>query len=85
MRKTYWQNALELWKEKEWISNEDFRKKTHGSPKWTSRVSDMRNKGVKIIDRYVYTITEGRHKEYKLATPPEEVKRIMSKKVRGAA
>ena len=57
---------LNLWKIKKWISNADFAAATGGSPKFTSRISDMRKKGYKIIDQWVDNKGEGRHKEYAL-------------------
>lgn len=73
--KTYWEHLLELWEIKPWISNEDFRKKTHGSPKLTSRISDMRKKGVTIV-----SARRGRCYVYALLTDPEDVRRIMTRR-----
>ena len=66
--KDYKQIILELWEKKKWISNADFAAATHGSPKFTSRISDMRRKhGYNIIDQWVDNAGEGKHKEYALA------------------
>ncbi len=66
MRKSYKKTMLDLWETKTWISNIDFQRATHGSPKFTSRISDMRKQGYNIIDRWVDNKEEGRHKEYAL-------------------
>lgn len=71
--KTYWEHLLELWEAKPWISNEDFRKKTGGSPKLTSRISDMRKKGVTIA-----SARRGKYFVYALLTAPEDVRMIMA-------
>ena len=63
-KKSYEQIINELFDKKTWISNADFAAATGGSPKFTSRISDMRRKGVEIVDRWVNNKTEGRHKEY---------------------
>lgn len=73
--KTYWEIMLELWERKPWISNEDFRKATHGSPKFTSRISDMRKRGVEII-----SARRGKYFVYALMTPTEEVAKLMSRR-----
>lgn len=62
--KNYKEIMFDLWKEKKWISNADFAAKTGGSPKFTSRISDMRRQGYNIIDQWVDNKSEGRHKEY---------------------
>lgn len=64
--KDYKDIMLELWHEKTWISNADFASRTGGSPKFTSRISDMRRQGYPIIDRWVENKEDGRHKEYAL-------------------
>lgn len=56
---------LTLLHNKKWISNADFAAAT-GSPKFTSRVSDLRKKGYPIIDQWVENKNQGRHKEYAL-------------------
>lgn len=57
---------FDLWKEKKWISNDDFYNRTH-SPKFTSRISDLRNKGVPIIKQMIVNPNTGkRHAEYAL-------------------
>lgn len=75
MKKTYWEILLDLWEEKDWISNEDFRRATHGSPKLTSRISDMRKKGVEII-----SARRGKYYVYALLTDPEDVREIMTRR-----
>lgn len=77
MRKVYWEIITDISKEKEWFSNWDYSIKTHGSPKFTSRVSDMKKKGVEFADRWVDNKEIGRHKEYKLLTSEEDVKKLM--------
>lgn len=74
---SYWRIMLKLWEKKEWIENEDYRLFTHGSPKFTSRISDMRKRGVEIISR---RSAFSNNFEYKLITPPEEVVKLMSRK-----
>lgn len=71
----YWKIMLMLWETHEWIENEDFRLFTHGSPKFTSRISDMRKKGIEIVSR---KSSSSNNFEYKLITPRSEVIRIMS-------
>lgn len=66
----YEKTMLKLWAKKEWISNTDFAVATGGSPKFTSRISDMRKKGYVILDRWVDNKESGRHKEYKLHDIP---------------
>lgn len=73
--KTYWEIMLDLWKDKQWIENEDFRKKTHGSPKFTSRISDMRKKGIEIV-----SAKRGKYNVYALLTDPEDVREIMKRR-----
>lgn len=73
-KKTYWEICLDLWDVKTWISNEDYYGKTH-SPKFTSRISDMRKKGVEIIG-----VRSGSHFVYALITPKEDVIEIMTGK-----
>lgn len=80
MKKPYWKILLELWETRTWISNEDFRRATHGSPKLTSRISDMRAKGVEIV-----SARRGNYFVYALLTPPEEVEKIMRGRRRKAA
>ena len=65
-RRDYKDIMLDLWKEKEWISNADYAAATGGSPKFTSRISDMRRRGYKIIDKWVDNKGTGRHKVYAL-------------------
>ena len=74
-KRTYWQILLDLWKKKQWISNEDFRAATKGSPKLTSRISDMRKRGVEIVG-----VKSGSHNVYALITPPEEVEKLMKRR-----
>lgn len=74
-KKTYWEILLDLWEDKDWIGNEDFRRATKGSPKLTSRISDMRKKGIEIAG-----VRRGTHKVYALLTDPEEVRRIMTRR-----
>lgn len=62
---------LKLWAKKKWISNIDFALATNGSPKFTSRISDMRKKGYVIIDRWVKSENGVKHKEYALVDIPE--------------
>lgn len=62
----YQKIILTLWTQKKWISNADFAAATGGSPKFTSRISDMRRKGFNIVDQWVDNAGEGRHKEYAL-------------------
>lgn len=58
---------FQLWGKKKWISNEDFYRKTR-SPKFTSRISDLRRKGVPIEKRMVKNNMTGKfHAEYALA------------------
>ena len=64
--KDYKQILLELWDKKTWISNADFAAATDGSPKFTSRISDMRRLGYNIVDQWVENVNGGRHKEYAL-------------------
>ena len=73
--KPHWQILLELWDKKTWIENEDFRKATHGSPKLTSRISDMRKKGVEII-----SAKRGSYNVYALGMDREDVVKIMKKR-----
>lgn len=80
MRKTYWQILIDLWADKEWVSNLDYQRATKGSPKFTSRISDMRKRGILILDRWVDNAEEGRHKEYKLATSPSLVRIRMTRR-----
>lgn len=62
------QIIFKLWKTKKWISNADFAKATDGSPKFTSRISDLRRKGVPIIKQMVKNENTGKiHAEYALA------------------
>lgn len=62
-----YETIMKLWQRKKWISNEDFYKETH-SPKFTSRISDMRRRGVPIIKQMVKNETTGKmHAEYALA------------------
>ena len=75
MKKLYWETLLDLWAKKTWLENEDFRKATHGSPKFTSRISDMRKKGVDII-----SAKRGKYNVYALVTPAEDVVEIMRRK-----
>jgi hypothetical protein len=75
MRKTYWEILLDLWSQKDWIDNEDFRKATHGSPKLTSRISDMRRKGVEII-----SARRGTHFVYALMTDADDARAIMKRR-----
>ena len=57
-----------LWKRKKWISNKDFMEATDGSPKFTTRISELRKAGVPIIKRIVKNENTGRiHAEYALA------------------
>ena len=70
--KLYWEHMLDLWARKEWIDGVDFFHKTDGSQKFTSRISDMRDKGVEIVHR-----KQGNHNEYKLVTPREQVVKLM--------
>lgn len=57
-----------LWKRKTWINNMDFAVATGGSPKFTSRISDLRKKGVPIIKQMVRNEVTGKyHAEYALA------------------
>ena len=65
-KKDYKQVMLELWGKKKWISNADFAAATGGSPKFTSRISDMRRRGYNIVDQWVDNKETGRHKEYAL-------------------
>ncbi len=66
----YEKTMLKLWVDKKWISNIDFAIATHGSPKFTSRISDMRKKGYEIEDRWVKTQDGTKHKEYALISVP---------------
>ena len=66
----YEKTMLKLWAKKQWISNSDFATATKGSPKFTSRISDMRKKGYVIEDRWVDNKEQGRHKEYALIDLP---------------
>lgn len=61
------QIIFSLWKKKKWISNADFAEATDGSPKFTSRISDLRRKGVPIIKQMVKNENTGKiHAEYAL-------------------
>ena len=63
----YRDTIFALWKTKKWISNEDFYNATH-SPKFTSRISDLRRAGVPIIKQMVKNENTGKvHEEYALA------------------
>ena len=76
MRKeTYWETMLRLWIHREWISGKDYFYATDGSQKFTSRISDMRAKGVEIVSE-----KRGKYNVYALITPPDEVRRLMSGK-----
>ncbi len=77
----YWRTLIGLWTISEWISSDDFVRATR-SPKFTSRISDLRKKGIVIEDRWVVNQTTGkRHKEYKLITPMVKLIEIMNRKV----
>ena len=77
----YWRTLIGLWTISEWISSDDFVRATR-SPKFTSRISDLRKKGIVIEDRWVINKTTGkRHKEYKLITPMVKLIEIMNRKV----
>lgn len=57
-----------LWKRKTWISNMDFMIATDGSPKFTTRISELRKRGIPINKRTVKNDNTGRiHAEYALA------------------
>ena len=59
---------FDLWKRKKWISNADFAAATHGSPKFTTRISEIRRSGVPIMKQMVVNENTGkRHAEYALA------------------
>lgn len=61
------QIIFSLWRKKKWISNADFAEATDGSPKFTSRISDLRRKGVPIIKQMVKNENTGKiHAEYAL-------------------
>lgn len=62
------ETIMNLWKHKKWISNADFAAATGGSPKFTTRVSEMRRRGVPIMKQMVVNENTGkRHAEYALA------------------
>ena len=78
MRKPYWAILLDLWENKTWIDGEDYWRATKGSPKLTSRISDMRKKGVDIVGRPVSGKNGNQpHNVYGLVTDLEEARRIM--------
>lgn len=77
-KEKYWETMLRLWSHHEWISGKDYFYATNGSQKFTSRVSDMRAKGVEIV-----SAKRGRYFVYALITPRADVVKIMTE--RGAA
>lgn len=78
MNKPYWKIMLDLWKDKLWIDGVDYFRATHGSQKFTSRISDMRKKGIEITSRKVNGKDENQpHNVYALVTDREEAKKIM--------
>lgn len=57
-----------LWRRKKWIDNMDFIQATGGSPKFTTRISELRRDGVPIIKKMVKNRTTGKvHAKYALA------------------
>ena len=73
--KRYWEILLDLWSKKTWIENEDYRRATKGSPKFTSRISDMRKKGVEIV-----SAKRGKYNVYALLTDPDDVRTLMTRR-----
>lgn len=57
-----------LWKRKKWIDNMDFMQATGGSPKFTTRISELRRDGVPIVKKMVKNKNTGKvHAKYALA------------------
>ena len=80
-KEKYWESIIVISAGDKWIDNEDFRIRTHGSPKFTSRVSDMKKKGVEFEDRWVCNTEDGRpHKQYRLITEPKRVRILMTRR-----